>query len=725
LVSNRLGVNVERIRGKLRFKGSIGGVATGLATVQKRYGSPWVGWPGISLDSLKEGEDAEIREKLASEFNSCPVLLTDNEVEGYYHGFCNRTIWPLFHYFPQFATFDRSLWEFYNRANEMFKEAVLSIVRGDDIIWIHDYQLMLLPELIRREMPDAAIGFFLHIPFPSFEIFRLLPWRDEILKGLLGADLIGFHTYDYVRHFLGSVHFTIGLDNVLGQINLPERVVKADSFPMGIDYGRFRDEGSKTETKKNAERLKNRLGNRKVIISIDRLDYTKGTLKKLMSYERFLQKYRDYREKVVLMLVSVPSRTQVEQYKALKREIEELVGRINGEYGTIGWDPISYLYRFLPFSTLISLYSLADVALITPARDGMNLIAKELIASKVDGKGMLIISETAGASKELSEAIVVNPNDVEAMADAIKEALTVSEEEQRQRNEVMQKRLERYDIMKWAEEFREKLIATKETQAKLLTKRLDHMAISRLAEDFKRGKRRLLLLDYDGTLTPFRSRLDKARPGEEILSALRDLSRDPRNEIVMLSGREKTSLDRWFGELSIDLVAEHGAWIKLKGGDWELASSLKNKWKGDIKPVLERYVDSTPGSSLEEKDFSIAWHYRRADPALGSARARELSSDLVNRTANLDLQILQGSKVVEVKSASVNKGIAASRWLSDGRDFILAAGDDVTDEDLFSVLPEGAYSIKIGFGPSKAEFDLSSSEEMLSLLRELSDASIA
>lgn len=717
LVSNRLPVSVVKRKDKLYFQPSTGGLATGLGSFYKSYRSLWIGWPGISLEEVKDKKE-DIKAKLLSE-NCYPVFLSRRDVEEYYNGFCNKTIWPLFHYFPQYAVYSENLWKAYKRVNELFCDAIVKVAEPDDIIWIHDYHLMLLPKLLREKLPEATIGLFLHIPFPSFEVFRLLPWRREIVEGLLGADLVGFHTYDYVRHLLDSVRRLLGYEHTLGQILLGNRVVKVDAFPMGIDYDHFANAALHPEVDKEVKRIRKELGKHKVIISIDRLDYTKGIPLRLEAFDLFLERNPEYREKVVLILVVVPSRTKVEHYAQLKKEIDELVGRINGKHGTIDWVPIKYLYRYLPFHSLVALYSIADIALITPLRDGMNLMTKEFIATKTDGKGVLILSETAGASGELGEAIIVNPNNKERIAEALKYALTMPDEEQIERNRAMQNRIRRYNIVRWANDFIDRLLYIKRIQQELRVRKLTDEIRKRLISDYSKSSSRLILLDYDGTLVPFAEKPQKAKPDIELLKLLEALSQKPGNEIVIVSGRSKDTLEEWFGGLNVGLVAEHGAWIK-DGKTWETIEPLRNDWKNEIRPILELYVDRTPGTFIEEKDFSIVWHYRKADPELSSIRARELREALLHLTMNLDLEVLEGDKVIEVKNAGINKGRAALRWISKKKwDFILAIGDDWTDEDVFAVLPESAYSIKVGLRSSKARFNLESVDEIRKLLKEL------
>jgi len=709
---------VEKRKKGLRFEPSVGGLVTSLGAFYKSYNSLWIGWPGIDLEKIK-GEEEEVEARLRSE--GChSVFLSEHDVEDYYHGFCNRTIWPLFHYFPLYAVYSKDFWEAYRRVNEAFANAVVEVAENDDIIWVHDYQLMLLPKLIRQKLPKATIGFFLHIPFPSFEVFRLLPWREQILEGLLGADLIGFHTYDYVHHFVDSVHHLLGSEAFMGQITTAGHIIKADVFPMGIDYEHYSSAAQGRKVLEEASKFRGKLGSRKIILSIDRLDYTKGILQRLEAFSLFLERNPQHKEELTLILVVVPSRTPVQHYGLMKKQIDELVGAINGKHGTIGWIPIWYLYRSLPFHSLIALYHMADIALVTPLRDGMNLIAKEYLATKTDGKGVLILSETAGAAKELGEAITVNVNSQEEIAQALEEALAMPEEEQIERNRTMQKRLQRYNVVRWAEEFIDRLLHTLKLREEMEAKALTSETEGKLVSDFQNSSQRLLLLDYDGTLVPFSGKPGWAKPGDEVVRLLEELAESPQNEVVLISGRDKDTLEKWFGGLSVGLVAEHGAWVKEKSREWKMVDTLTNDWKEEMRPILEVCVDRTPGSFIEEKEFSLAWHYRRANPRLGTLRARELVNDLLNLTANLNLQVLEGSKVVEVKNAGVNKGRAALQWISgEDWDFILAIGDDVTDEDVFRVLPATAWSIKVRFSASAAKFNLGSPSQVRSLLRKM------
>ncbi|MEJ2664084.1 MAG: bifunctional alpha,alpha-trehalose-phosphate synthase (UDP-forming)/trehalose-phosphatase, partial [Spirochaetia bacterium] len=498
LISNRLPVNIVKKGDTFDVKPSIGGLATGLKSVYENRNSIWVGWSGITTEEVTTAQQAHITKTLRDNYKCIPLFLSHTDLKQYYFGFSNNTIWPLFHYFTHETDYSPEPWQAYKRVNKQFFECLKGVIGPNDDIWIHDYQLMLLPQLIKLEFPENRVGFFLHIPFPSFEVFRLLPWRDEILEGLLGADLIGFHTYDYVRHFLSSVRRLLGLEHNLGSITLKNRIIKTDVFPMGIDYNKYAKGHTKKPVKKEIDDMRKEIGQRKILLSIDRLDYTKGIPQRLKAYEEFLHKYPEYKEKISLLLIAAPSRTNVAQYKKLKRELDELVSSINGKYATMGWVPIWYFYRSFQFNKLIALYELADILMVTPLRDGMNLVAKEFLAAKSNNKGVLIISETAGAARELGEALIVNANNIAQITEAIKTALELTDEEIIERNLIMKDRLRRYDIEYWSKDFLEKLEQTNEHQQQFKVKHLNPQLINQIVSSYNKSTQRLLLLDYDG-----------------------------------------------------------------------------------------------------------------------------------------------------------------------------------------------------------------------------------
>ena len=728
VVSNRLSFSLVRQDGTLSFSPSAGGLATALSSYLERrraedpvFECIWVGWPGMAVE---EAEQEEVRRRAASDHQAYPVFLSDEDVEQFYDGFSNSTLWPIFHYFPSYAQYDEAEFAAYRRANEAFAEAVREVARPDDVVWVHDYQLLLVPHLLRKHLPNLHIGFFLHIPFPSFEVFRLLPtsWRRELLEGMLGADLIGFHTHDYTQYFLRSVFRTLGYEHHLGQIAMGENLRRAETFPIGVDYAKFTEAAKNSSIVSERARIESGLQGREVIFSVDRLDYTKGLVQRLRGFEAFLDAHPERHGKVVFILVVVPSRTAVERYQLMKQELDELVGRINGAYGSVDWVPILYQYRTLEFTELVALYNLAPVALITPLRDGMNLVAKEYLASKGDDSGVLILSEMAGAARELGEALQVNPNHKNEIADALEQALAMSADERVRTTRLMQERLRRYDANGWATNFLDTLSRVKARQGALATRHLVGKARSEIVHRFETAAKRLVFLDYDGTLVPFAPEPRLAQPDRALLDTLGALA-EGGTLVYLISGRDRHVLDSWFKDLPLGIIAEHGAWIRGVSDDWTLTKPLTGAWKDQLRPLLAFYVDRVPGSLLEEKEYSLAWHYRRSDAELGANFAKELVDEMVSYTANFDVQVLEGRKVVEIRNAGVNKGVAALNCVGrEAPDLIFAAGDDETDEDLFAALPKDALTVKVGSLYSQAAYHVSDYREMRDLLREFADA---
>jgi trehalose 6-phosphate synthase/phosphatase len=728
VVSNRLPFTVTHGSDGVQFHESAGGVASGLRALLFSAQSSlsaiseyiWVGWPGSTIDAELR---ASVRAKALSEFGCYPVFLSGDDFEKFYEGFCNKTIWPLFHYFTSNAQYDEGYWQQYQKVNEAFCAALLEMVRPNDVLWIHDYHLMLLPDLLRKTFPKICIGFFLHIPFPQFEIFRMLPgqWRREILQGLLGADFIGFHTHDYAEYFLRSVHRILGREHRMGQLTVKDRAVKVGAAPMGIDFTKFHDAAATVEVQAVQKQLQQMLGDSKIVFSVDRQDYSKGILQRLQGFEAMLELNPQWRGKVTLLMVVVPSRIGIADYEGMKKQIEELVGRINGKFGTIGWNPIIYQYRALAFDSLVALYAMSHVALVTPLRDGMNLVAKEYVATRRDKTGVLVLSEMAGAAKELREAIIINPNNREEVAGALKAALEMDREEQVRRNTIMQNRLRRYDLTRWARDFLIELLSMKRPDDSAQVKGFGFSARARLMRHYRQSSRRLLILDYDGTLVPFATTPTLAKPSQTLLRILRALSDDSKNDVVLATGRDRATLDQWFSGVGLGFAAEHGVWIKEWDGAWKLLKSLEVDWKERVFPILEMYADRLSGAFVEEKEFSLAWHYRAADPEQGTTVARELTDHLLAFTANVDVQVLRGNKVIEIRNPGINKGLAVQQWLSKNDfDFILAVGDDGTDEDTFTILPSHAYSFRLGEAPrTHARYRLRDPGEVVRLLEDL------
>ena len=730
IISNRLPIQLQIHNGGITAIPSVGGLATGMKSVHSGGDSLWIGWSGLTDEEIPENLVGDIDDAL-SKHGSSKVNLSQQEVDGFYYGFSNRTVWPLFHYFLEYSEFEIESWETYKKVNQKFADAIVAKADDDDTIWVHDYQLMLVPQMVREKLPNISIGFFLHIPFPSFEIFRTLPWRKEVLEGLLGSDLIGFHTYDYERHFLSSVRRILGLDVSFNDIYLEDRIIKVDSFPMGIDYKKFSDAALEHQQRSKAEQseLQQRLNNHKesapdakFILSIDRLDYTKGIAKRLNAFEYFLTKYPQYKEKVRLIILAVPSRSNVPQYQLLKREVDELVGRINGEFSTVSWTPIWYFYRSMPFENLIDLYTSSDIAWLTPIRDGMNLVAKEYVATRTDKTGVLILSEMAGAANEMNESLLINPNNFEQIADTIHQAIQMPKEEQQERNDVLQKRLERYNVERWANDFMSSLTDQKENSRSYVSRKLSAQLLDKITDDYKTSKRRLLFIDYDGTLAGFHNNPQKASPDEELYDLLDAISSQENTDMYLISGRDKETFTKWFLPKKYNMIVEHGVWISENGAEFSMLENVKKDWMEKILPVLESFVDRTPGSFIEEKNYSLAWHYRKTDPDFGQKRASELNTVLTSLIANDDLSVLNGNKVMEIKSSNVNKGRAAMRMYGKhDYDFVFAIGDDWTDEFMFQELPKTAVTVKVGLQKTSAKYYVDGTKDVRKLLKRFID----
>ncbi|UZD22099.1 bifunctional alpha,alpha-trehalose-phosphate synthase (UDP-forming)/trehalose-phosphatase [Algoriphagus halophytocola] len=717
IVSNRLPISLRHRNGRFEFKPSAGGLATGLGSIYKQGENIWIGWPGNTVD------DPEQRAEIILELHDlkmAPVFLSKEDVEEFYEGFSNETLWPAFHYFTQYMVYNPEHWEAYVRVNQKFCEAILKKAGPDDTIWVHDYQLLLLPQMLRDVLPNATIAFFQHIPFPSYEILRMIPWRKELLEGICGADLIGFHTYDDMRHFLSAVGRITGLSSESGYIQAENRIINVDSFPMGIDYDKFAKQAKSKKTLRYVQQFSQLVEGQKMLLTIDRLDYSKGIPQRIQAFNQLLEQHKELHGKVSMIMIVVPSRDKVQSYKELKEEIDLLVGRINSEYSTLNWVPVHYFYRSFPFEELSAFYNMSDIALVTPLRDGMNLVCKEFVASKTDQSGVLILSEMAGASKELQDAILVNPNDRQGVVDAIYSALSMKPDEQQARMASMQESLKKYDVFQWVKVFMDRVEHVKGKQAELTSKDVDAKVMNEIETSFKKAKKPILFLDYDGTLTGFTSDPQKANPDTELKGIIKSLSK--KAQVVIISGRDKDTLGKWFEGQHIDMIAEHGVWVKKKEdkGDWELYAEIEDNWKDDIRKVMEYYVLRTPGAFIEEKHHSLVWHYRKVESGLGDLRMRELFSHLKYMARGYNLQVLEGNMVLEIKRPDINKGRAASAIMKGEEfDFILAIGDDWTDEDTFKAMPKNAYSIRVGYAYTQANYNIKSFRQVRQLLHKL------
>ena len=457
----------------------------------------------------------------------------------------------------------------------------------------------------------------------------------------------------------------------------------------------------------------------KLILSIDRLDYTKGVINRIKAFEIFLKKYPQYLEKVRLVMLTVPSRAEVSDYKNLKRETDEIVGRVNGEFATVNWTPIWYYYRNMDFEDLVDLYTTSDIAMITPVRDGMNLVAKEFVSTRVNKDGVLILSEMAGAAKELFEAVTVNPFDLNSMADSILKAIKMPKDEQKRRNNTMQKRLKRYTVKYWANEFFKALNKKSKETKEISTKKINNDQTEKLKEIYASSRKRLFLLDYDGTLVDFHHKPEAAIPKAKVLKIIRTLCNDKKNKVAIISGRDKEFLQKWFGELNITLYSEHGHFKKDPKNDWIEKSQGNNRWKENFLPIFQDFTDRTPGTFIEEKNNCLVWHYRKTDPELASDRVVELKT-IINSLMSENLVLMDGNKAIEITNVNINKGSAVNELLENmGFDFIFCAGDDVSDENMFINLPDKSISIKVGKKTTKANYYVDKPFDIIGLLKKI------
>lgn len=725
IASNRLPFKIEKKNGAYEISISSGGLVSALKSFIEGYKNTyeivWVGCPDFSMDIWMENQHLLLK----NDFQIHPVFIHNKKQKNlYYNGFSNSTIWPLFHYFPSFAEFKEEQYVAYKKVNRLFADEILKLVKPDDIVWIHDYHLMLLPAMVKRHAPDAEVGFFLHIPFPSHEIYKLLPqlWRDELLLGLIQSDLIGFQTKEYVNHFLFTVSYFLGIDQTQGKIFHNGHLCSVGDYPISIDFNKFFEAYNTLPVSKGRKALTEKYKQMKLIFSVDRLDYTKGVLNRLSAFEKLLEEHADYKEKVVFILNVVPSRDAISKYSQRKKMIEENIGRINGKYGNVDWQPIIYQYRHLSFSQLLTFYTSCQVALVTPLRDGMNLVAKEFVASRADRKGVLILSEMAGAANELEMAIILNPTDVGKLKQSLIEALEMPLKEQARRMMLMQDLIAENNVNHWLNNFMKDLSSVQSENKQLHANVLSFEAKNAVLKQYKEADKRLLLLDYDGTLTDFALLPEQAFPSNHLLELIKALSEIRNNKVCIISGRKAEELEKWFGHLKIILVAEHGCTYKLPyEKNWLQMANLELTWKGKVKEILQKLVVMYPGSFIEDKIYSLAWHYRAVQSTIKEKLLIDLNKKLSAINLSNSFKIIQGNKVLEVKSANMNKGLATMKLLSsDSFDFVMAIGDDTTDEDMFDVLQQSSHvTIKVGLDRSKAQFNLIGINNVISFLDQL------
>ncbi|XP_022865562.1 probable alpha,alpha-trehalose-phosphate synthase [UDP-forming] 7 [Olea europaea var. sylvestris] len=736
----------------------------------------YVGSLPVDVDPIEQDDVANY---ILEKFKCVPAFLPPNLLGKYYDGFCKKQLWPLFHYMLPFSAnhgsrFDRSMWEAYVSVNRLFSQKVVEVLNPeDDFVWIHDYHLMVLPTFLRRRFVRLRMGFFLHSPFPSSEIYRTLPVREEILRALLNSDLIGFHTFDYARHFLSCCSRMLGLEyqSKRGYIGLDYygRTVGIKIMPVGIHMGHIESAMELADKEQKFEQLQQQFEGKTVLLGVDDMDIFKGINLKLLAMEHMLKQHPNWQGRVILVQICNPARGKGRHLEELKVEIEESCQRINKEFGKPGYEPIVFIHRPVSISERMAYYSIAECVVVTAVRDGMNLTPYEYTVcrqgvsgaetgSNLSGpkKSMLVVSEFIGCSPSLSGAIRVNPWNFETTAEAINEAISMAESEKELRHEKHYRYLRTHDVAFWSRSFLQDM---ERTCADHFSKRcwgiglgfgfrvvaLDpnfrKLSVDDIVAAYRSAKSRAIFLDYDGTLMPPTSIIKT--PSSQILSILNRLCGDPNNTVFMVSGRGRESLSRWFSPCKkLGLAAEHGYFLRWpQHEDWETyGQSSEFGWMQLAEPVMKSYTEATDGSEIERKESALVWHYQDADSGFGFAQAKEILDHLESVLANEPVAVKSGQFIVEVKPQGVSKGIVAEKIFSSmaekGKqaDFVLCIGDDRSDEDMFEIIGSAVsrrslpyntqvFACTVGQKPSKAKYYLDDTSEVVSMLESVAEAS--
>ncbi|XVE85601.1 hypothetical protein DITRI_Ditri17bG0103400 [Diplodiscus trichospermus] len=738
---------------------------------------------GCLKEEIHPNEQDEVSQILLETFKCVPTFLPPDLYSRYYHGFCKQQLWPLFHYMLPLSPdlggrFNRSLWQAYVSVNKIFADRIMEVINPeDDFVWVHDYHLMVLPTFLRKRFNRVKLGFFLHSPFPSSEIYKTLPIREELLRALLNSDLIGFHTFDYARHFLSCCSRMLGLtyESKRGYIGVEYygRTVSIKILPVGIHMGQLQSVLSLPETEaKVTELLKQYCyQGRTILLGVDDMDIFKGISLKLLAMEQLLLRHPECQGKVVLVQIANPARGRGKDVKEVQEETYSTAKRINETFGKPGYDPVVLIDEPLKFYERIAYYVVAECCLVTAVRDGMNLIPYEYIISrqgnerldKVLGlepstpkKSMLVVSEFIGCSPSLSGAIRVNPWNTDAVEDAMDCALAMAEAEKQLRHEKHYRYVSTHHVGYWAHSFLQDLERTCREHVRCrcwgigfglrfrvvaLDPNFRKLSMEHIVSAYKRTTIRAILLDYDGTLMPQAS-IDKS-PSSKTIDILNSLCRDKNNMVFIVSAKSRRTLMEWFSPCDkLGIAAEHGYFLRLQRDlEWETCvPDVDCNWKQIAEPVMKQYMETTDGSYIEDKETALAWCYEDADPDFGSCQAKELLDHLESVLANEPVTVKRGQNVVEVKPQGVSKGLVAKRLLSTMQervtlpDFVLCIGDDRSDEDMFEVITSSiagpsidpvaeVFACTVGRKPSKAKYYLDDTVEIVRLMQGLASVS--
>ncbi|KAK4596892.1 hypothetical protein RGQ29_014790 [Quercus rubra] len=738
---------------------------------------------GCLKEDVHPNEQDEVSQLLLETFKCVPTFLPPELFSRYYHGFCKQQLWPLFHYMLPLSPdlggrFNRSLWQAYVSVNKIFADRIMEVINPeDDFVWVHDYHLMVLPTFLRKRFNRVKLGFFLHSPFPSSEIYKTLPIREELLRALLNADLIGFHTFDYARHFLSCCSRMLGLtyESKRGYIGLEYygRTVSIKILPVGIHMGQLQSVLSLPETEEKVTELLKQYceQGRIMLLGVDDMDIFKGISLKLLAMEQLLMQHPEWRGKVVLVQIANPARGRGKDVKEVQAETSSTVKRINETFGKPGYNPVVLIDEPLKFYERMAYYVVAECCLVTAVRDGMNLIPYEYIISrqgneKLDEvlgltpstpkKSMLVVSEFIGCSPSLSGAIRVNPWNIDAVADAMDSALEMAEPEKQLRHEKHYRYVSTHDVGYWARSFLQDLERTCQDHVRrrcwgigfglsfrvvALDPSFRKLSMEHIVSAYRRTTTRAILLDYDGTLMPQAS-IDKS-PTSKSINIINSLCRDKNNMVFIVSARSRKTLGEWFSPCeNLGIAAEHGYFLRLKRDvEWETCGPVADcSWKQIAEPVMKLYTETTDGSTIEDKETSLVWSYEDADPDFGSCQAKELLDHLESVLANEPVTVKSGQNTVEVKPQGVSKGLVAKRLLSimqekgPSPDFVLCIGDDRSDEDMFEVITSSmagpsiapraeVFACTVGKKPSKAKYYLDDTVEIVRLMQGLASVS--
>ncbi|CAH0561444.1 unnamed protein product [Brassicogethes aeneus] len=742
VVSNRLPFVLKKNKdGSMVRKSSAGGLVTAVAPVVVNGGGLWVGWPGIHLEHpdtpIPESDPDDITPTAGLKSEKVVAVRIDPEVfDSYYNGCCNATFWPLFHSMPDRATFQQEHWQNYITANKEFAQCTMKALRSLEkssqqppLIWVHDYHLMLAANWIRQAADDenipCKIGFFLHIPFPPWDIFRLFPWSDEILQGMLGCDMVGFHITDYCLNFVDCCQRNLGcrVDRKNLLVEHGGRAVRVRALPIGIPFDRFVELAEKAPVVLNT--------NQKIILGVDRLDYTKGLVNRLRAFEKLFEKHPEHIGKVSLLQISVPSRTDVKEYQDLKEEMDQLVGRINGRFTTPNWSPIRYIYGCVGQDELAAFYRDSAVGLVTPLRDGMNLVAKEFVACQINvPPGVLIVSPFAGAGETMHEALVCNPYELDGVAEVIHRALTMPEDERILRMNYLRRREKIYDVDHWTKSFLTAMGSLKTQEGDDLTP-ISMPAVTLddfdeyLAKYIGNTHKLALLLDYDGTLAPIAPHPDLAIIPPETKNVLQRLSNMSDVYISVVSGRNVDNVKEMVGIEGITYAGSHGLEILHPDGT-KFVHPMPIEFQEKAGKLMRQLQEKVckDGAWVENKGALLTFHFRESPVNM----RKELEDTARTLIEDAGFQACPALYALEAKPpVQWNKGRASIYILRTafGVDWserirIIYAGDDETDEDAMTALKGMAATFRVtssDITKTVAERRLPSTDSVLTLLK--------